>query len=319
MKNFWRNMMVLALATPAMAQDAKAPAPASQPPAPPPATTAQPPIKVNPPSGGPVVAPPPAPQFESLAKKGPDGKIIQLEGVVDILAFDNNKLIDQATRERCKPFILAWLADVDQLAIDNLDFIEKIEPGDNKPGMLDDIDVDDHVKLQQMSQMMSQLMSAGPLSNHLEIKGALTRDQSGLNQQITSDYLQTKMNEIMAENPEDPKDGGDAEKAKHRRINNLTRFLYSLSCKDPITSYHRIMADSAPHIDAVVASLKLTGDQAKAAAAEIPAIKAAKTKMAQKAAVRKLLNGLNFDQKRAFLTKALELAPVVDPFENKWM
>lgn len=317
MKNFWRNVMVLALVTPAIAQDSKPPATTA--PAPQPVTTEQPPIKINPPSGGPVTAQPAAPQFESLAKKGPDGKIIQLEGVVDILAFENNKLIDQATRERCKPFILAWLADVDQLAIDNLDFIEKIEPGDNKPGMLDDIDVDDHVKLQQMSQMMSQLMSAGPLSNHLEMKGGLTRDQSGLNQQITSDYLQTKMNEIMAENPENPKDGGDAEKAKHIRINNLTRFLYSLSCKDPITSYHRIMADAAPNIDAVVASLKLTGEQAKAAAAEIPAIKAAKTKMAQKAAVRKLLNGLNFDQKRAFLTKSLELAPVVDPYANKWM
>lgn len=313
MKNYGRNLMVLAIATPVMAQGPAAVDKPQQPPAQPAATppTAQP---LN--TAAPVA--PAAPQFESLAKKGPNGKIVRLEGVVDILAFENNKLIDQATREKCKPFILAWLADVDQLMIDNLDFVLKIEPADGQPGLLDNIDVDDHVKLQQMSQMMSQLMSAGPLSNHLELKGALTRDQSGLNQQITSDYLQQTMNEIMAENPEKPDGAGDAEKAKKDRINNLTRFLYALSCKDPISSYHRIAADSAANIDTVVASLKLEGEQAKAVAGTIPAIKAAKSKTDKFNAVRKLIGILKFDQQRAFLTKAQELAPVTDPLANKW-
>lgn len=316
MKTAWRNLLVLALVTPAMAQAVDSPGATPtkivQPPQP--ATPSTPPVVAPP------LPPPPAtPAFEPLAKKGPDGKIVRLEGVVDILAFERNKLIDEATRQKMKPAILNWIADVDQLAIDNLDFIEKIEPGDKTPGMLDNIDVDDHVQLQQMSQMMSQLMSAGPLSNHLEMKGVLTREQSGLNQQISSDYLQQCMNEIMGDNPEKPADAGDAEAAKKKRINNLTRFLYSLSCKDPISSYHRMMADAAPHIDAIVASLKLTGEPAKAAAAEIPAIKAAKTKMDQKAAVRKLLNALSFDQRRAFLAKSQELAPVTDPLANNWM
>ncbi len=311
MKNYWRNVMVLALAAPVMGSAmAQGPAAVDKPQQAPP--TAQP-LNTAPAAVAPV-----APQFESLAKKGPNGKIVRLEGVVDILAFENNKLIDQPTREKCKPFILAWLADVDQLMIDNLDFVLKIEPADGQPGLLDNIDVDDHVKLQQMSQMMSQLMSAGPLSNHLELKGALTRDQSGLNQQITSDYLQQTMNEIMAENPEKPDGAGDAEKAKKDRINNLTRFLYALSCKDPISSYHRIAADSAANIDTVVASLKLEGEQAKAAAAMVPAIKAAKSKTDKFNAVRKLIGILKFDQQRAFLTKAQELAPVTDPLANKW-
>lgn len=267
-----------------------------------------------------------APEFEPLAKKGPDGKVIRLEGVVDIQAFKNNKLMDDATRERVKPAILLWLADVDQLAIDNLDFMEKIESADGKPAMLDHIDVDDHVQLQQMSQMMSQLMSAGPLSNHLETKGVLTHEQSVLNQRITSDYLQQCMNEIMGDFPDpeplDESKMNDAEKAerakkvetqKKAKINALTKFLYGLSCKDSISSYHRLMADAAPNIDTIVSGLSLKGEQASKVQQQIPSVKAAKTKTEQKAAVRKLMNELNFDQRRELLTKAQELAPVKDP------
>jgi hypothetical protein len=295
---------------------------------------------VAPPKPAPAAQPMPAqpvapttPQFDPIAKKGPDGKVIRVEGVVDILAFDKNEKIDAATREKIKPVILNWLADVDQLAIDNLDFLEKIEPPDDKPGMLDNIDVDDHAQLQQMSQMMSQLMSAGPLSNHLEMKGVLTREQSQLNQQITSDYLQQCMNELMDQYPDLSKDGVDEEKlddkgkaehqakleaAKKARINNLTKFLYGLSCKDTISSYHRLMADAAPHIDAIVASLNLTGAQASKVRELVPAVKAAKTKTEQKNAVRKLMNELNFDQRRELLTKSQELSPVTDPLVHEW-
>jgi hypothetical protein len=312
MKQMTRTLMVLAGMIPATLAGAQ--------------VLQQQPTKGGPPVPVAVPAAPAAPEFESLAKKGPDGKVIRLEGVVDIMAFDKNKLMDDATREKMKPAIQNWLADVDQLAIDNLDFLEKIESPDEKPGMLDHIDVDDHVQLQQMSQMMSQLMSAGPLSNHLETKSVMTHEQSTLNQRITSDYLQQCMNEIMGEFPDpEPMDEStltDDQKAernkmlegrKKAKINSLTKFLYGLSCKDSISSYHRLMADAAPNIDTIVGGLNLKGEQASKVQQAIPAVKAAKTKTDQKNAVRKLMNALNFDQRRELLTKAQELAPVTDP------
>src|SRR5687768_1476502 len=69
----------------------------------------------------PLQAVPQLPPFDRLAKLGPDGKVIRIEGVLDIMAIPRNTLIDQATREKIRPLVKNWVADVDQLAIDNLD------------------------------------------------------------------------------------------------------------------------------------------------------------------------------------------------------
>lgn len=259
-----------------------------------------------------VPPPPQFPAFDSLAKKGPDGKILPIETVSDIAAFERNKLITPAVLESAKPVILNWLADVDQLAIDNLDFLEQLDPEDGKKGILDSVNVENKIQLTQMAQMMTQLMSAGPLTAHLESKGVLTREQSGLNQQITSDYLQQRMNEIQAEQVP-PELAGQAEAAKNWKVNNLTKFLYSLSCNDSVVSYRRMQADAAMNIDALVKSLGLNGDLASKVAGEVAGIKGSKNRADQRKAVRKLMNHLNFEQRRQFLTKARELAPVKDP------
>lgn len=273
------------------------------------------PLKGEGPQGVVVPPAPETPAFESLVKRGPDGKVMRLEGVMDIVAFSRNKLIDAKTIEAMKPVVLNWIADVDQLAIDNLDFVEQLEPEAGQKGLLDGVDVENKVQLTQMSQMMNQLMSAGPLTAHLEVKGVLTREQSGLNQQITGDYLQQCMNEIQAL-PGPPELAGQDEAIKKWRVNKLTSFLYQLSCKDPVASYRRMLADSARHIDTIIGSLKIDGEKASKVAAAVAEVKAAATREDQRTAVRKLLKNLSFQQKREFLMKTREVAPVTDPFAN---
>jgi len=275
------------------------------------------PVKGEGPQANVISATPPTPAFESLAKKGPDGKVIALEGCADILAFERNSLIDAATKERIKPAILNWLADVDQLAIDNLDFLEQLDPGAGKPSTLEKIDIENKTLLSQMSQMLTQLMSAGPLTAHLETKGVLTREQSQLNQTITGDFLQQCMNELQTATPA-PELGIKEEAVRAWRINGLTRFLYTLSCKDAVVSYRRMQTDAAANIDAVVNSLALTGEAASKVKNEVPNVKAARTKADQRKAVLKLMEGLTFEQRRQFLTKTREVAPVKDPYVNTW-
>jgi hypothetical protein len=271
------------------------------------------PLKVEGPTSVSIAPTPPQPSFTSLAKKGPDGKVMRLEGVVDIAAFAVNPLIDAATLARIRPAVLEWIADVDQLAIDNLDFIERLEPAPGQKGLLDKVDVEDKVQITQMSQMMNQLMSAGPLTATLEVKQQLTKEQSGLNQTITSDYLQQCMNEIQAE-PVPAELAGNEQAIRNWRVNNLTKFLYHLSCKDPIASFQRMLVDAAKNIDRVVDAMNLSGDQASKVRAEIPAVKAAATRQEQRAAVRRLMGHLSFEQRREFLTRTREVAPLTDPY-----
>jgi len=270
------------------------------------------PIKGEGPQAIKVPPTPQLPPFQSLVKRDDKGKIIPIEAVSDIVAFERNTLLPPEALESIKPAVLNWLADVDQLAIDNIDFLESLEPAPGQKGMLDQVDVENKILLTTMAQMMTQLMSAGPLTAHLESKGVLTREQSALNQQITSDYLQQCMNEIQAE-PAPPELAGNAEAAKNWRVNTLTKFLYSLSCKDSVVSYRRMMADAAGNIDAIVADLRLTGDVAAKVAADVPGVKSAKSRAEQRVAVRQVMSHLTLPQKRQFLMKARELAPVKDP------
>ncbi len=275
------------------------------------------PLKGEGPQAVPMPAAPELPAFESLVKKGPDGKVVRIEGVMDIIAFGRNKLIDAKTIETIKPAVLNWMADVDQLAIDNLDFVEKLDAEEGKKGLLDEVNVEDKVQLTQMSQMMNQLMSAGPLTAHLETKGLLTREQSALNQQITGDYLQQCMNEIQGEAPPAEMAGNEAG-IKTWRVNKLTSFLYALSCKDPIASYRRMQLDAAANIDAVIKAMDFKGDQASQIGSGVAAVKAAKTKAEQRTAVRNLMKTLKFEQRRDFLIRTREVAPVKDPMVNPW-
>jgi hypothetical protein len=263
----------------------------------------------------PLQAVPQLPPFDRLAKLGPDGKVIRVEGILDILAIPRNKLIDDATREKIRPLVKNWVADVDQLAIDNLDFIEKIEPADGSPGVIDTLEINDMPKVHYVAQMMTQLMSAGPLSAHLEQKEGLNRDQSNLNQQISSDYLQQVMNEIMAAagTPNDITQKPADEAAKVKQVNAVSRFLYHISCRDAMTSFHRMLVSGAPHMEKAVAGLGLSAADMAKLKEPLAAAKAAKTDAEKQKASRAVLQQLPFDQRRAALQKARELSPAYDP------
>jgi hypothetical protein len=255
------------------------------------------------------------PPFDRLAKLGPDGKIVRIEGILDILAIPRNAYVDTATRERIRPLVQTWMAEVDQLTIDNLDFLEKIMPPDGTPGVIESVNINDTQKLHYVAQMMTQLMSAGPLSNHLEQVGGFNRDQAQRNQEIVSDYLQQVMNEIMAENgvPNDKSKAPTSEADKVKQVNAVSRFLYYISCRDATDSYLRQLAAAAPLMDKVVASLQLTAEQKDKVKAPLAACAAATANADKRKATRALLDQLTFDQRRAALAKARELAGPYDP------
>lgn len=248
------------------------------------------------------------PPFDRLAKLGPDGKVVRIDGMLDILAIQRNPLVDQATRERIRPVVMAWVSDIDRLTIDNLDFLEKIQPPQGGPGIIETVDINNQPTLQPVSQMMTQLMSAGPLSNHLELREVFTREQSARNQEIVSDYLQQVMNEEMKSNG-DPND----QAAKLRQINTVSHFLFYMSCRDALESYNRQLERSAPIMDKVIDGLDLPSETKSKLGPAITAAKSAADAKARRKAAREVLNGLDFDQRRAALAKALEINGPWDP------
>lgn len=286
-------------------------APTTPPPPPPPPSKAQP---IN----GPGLVPVPLPvnpPFARLGEMGPDGKIKRVDGILDILAIQRNSLIDDATREKIRPLVKAWMADVDQLTIDNLDFMEKIEPSDGGPGVIEKTDINDMKGLHYVAQMMTQLMSTGPLSAHLETKEGFTRDQSQRNQEIVSDYLQQVMNEIMAANgtPNDIARKPLTEDEKVRQVNAVSRFLYYVSCRDTLDSFHRQLASDAPLMSKAVAKLDLSADEKSKLSPALAQCEKASTVEEKRKASRAVLDALSFDHQRAAMQECRDMAPPYDP------
>jgi hypothetical protein len=253
------------------------------------------------------------PPFESLVVRGEDGKVIRIDAQLDLLALQRNTLVDDATRERIRPILREWLADLDQLVIDNLDFIERIDPPDGSPGVIKSIDLNDHATVQPVATMMNQLISAGPLTAHLQTRGALTREQHDLNQRIISDYLQAVMNEVLAEHNLQP--GGQQPRSEEERtlqVNTVSRHLYGLSSRDAMAAYYRQLADAAPYAEQIVAVTGLPSETSQRLRPHVEQARNAQTELERRSAVRELLNHLSFEERREFLQRALEVVPEQD-------
>lgn len=239
--------------------------------------------------------------YYSMVRRGPDGKVIRLDGAVDLLALGNNHLISAERRAALEPRVLEWMEEVDRLVIDNVDYLTMIEPLDGSPGILANIDLKDGKQSHRLGQLMTMLMSTGQLTIWLQNKGAITVQESSLNQMIVSDYLQALMTER-----QQGAQGDEQQKA-------VTSFLYFMTCRDTLEAYHRLLADAAPVADRAVASLSLTGEPLAKASDWASKAKGAEGVEARRQAVRGLLGVLSFEQQRAFMGKARELNPPTSP------
>ncbi|MEX2219006.1 MAG: hypothetical protein WD749_09625 [Phycisphaerales bacterium] len=288
-------------------------------PAPPPAATAPAPTGATGATGpqATIFQAPPTdlPKFDSLIRRGQDGKIIPFDGVVDAHSLLRNPLVTDEDRQRMREAIEDWAADVNQLAIDNLDFLEKVDDD----GLIDKLDFNDTNQVRIMNQMMVPLVSAGPLTGRLEKKDMLTPEQSRVNTHISNEYLQALFNEAMGGQVEPIRmdEPGPKQQEKIEHLNKLIQFLYyNMMCRDARMSYHQMLIDAAPRAGEIVASMGLPADLESRLKPAVAASQRASGAEDRKKQVRALLKNLNFDQRRAFLQKAVGLGAARNPVES---
>lgn len=247
--------------------------------------------------------------YDVIGDTGPDGKVARPDAMLDVLALQHNPLLDAAARERLRPIVRSWVAEVDKQLIDNIDFMERIEPADGSPGILSTLDANDGTMMRMINQMVLQLGAAGNLTTRLHNEGELKQDEFTLNQQIVAEYLQRCMREDNPQNngPDKPEDAAE-------RTNRYNRFLFAVAASDASASYHRQLTEAAPNMDKLVASLNLKPPDAAKLKDSVSAATSAKTDLDRRKASRAVLDRLTFDQRRAVLSKSRELAPPFDPF-----
>lgn len=275
-----------------------------------PAAYAQP--GVVPPAHRPTVPPQPTriPPYESLVERDAAGRVVRLAGCLDALALQRNPFMDEEARQRIAPHVKEWTADVNQLAIDNVDLIERIDRG-----LLERWDPADPKTVKLVQQISAILGSAGSLTDRLLNARAIEPLAGQVNRQIANEYIQAVAMEISSTRPDKP-NPSQAELSEQFRLNGLAlnRWNLSMAMRDVRAQYRRILVDSAATLDPVLESLSLSSEDKARLASKIQAVKAAASETDRLVAVRALLDDLTFDQRRAYLAKAVELGAAPDPF-----
>ncbi len=262
----------------------------------------------QPPTGGEGAAVTP-PQgtipYKSLVEKDKDGKVVRIEGNLDLMALQRNATVGETTWALVAPHIKDWMAEMDQVVIDNLDFIKQIEDG-----AFEQADPSNLKKIKVLAEMTTQLTGPGPLTGYLQHVGALTATQAAQNQTISSEYHTAIYNEINADcqakgmNPQ-------------QTAEQMMKFIYELMVRDAFDSYHRQLDRGAPFVAEALRGLSDIEDQRMKDATKAAAgVKSAKTRKERIESMRKVLDTLTFAQKRALMQKIHELAPRFDPLAD---
>ncbi len=247
-------------------------------------------------------------KFEPLAGRDANGKVVRLEGVLDLMALHRNPLVDEATWQKATPVLVEWMEDVDRSVIDNLDFVEKLDGG-----ILETTNVMDMNNNRMVMEMMLQFMSIGPASAVLDQKGALTKQQAQVNTNIGNDYLQKMLDEERQIAQEEARALPEGDGRDQHVVNRTSQFIYELMWRDARESYKRQLDEAAPHLDPLIDQLKLPGGMSAEVKDAARKVKAAPPGEARRTAMKLTLALMPFDKRREMLSRARELAPPFNP------
>ena len=270
----------------------------------------QPPPPAGPPPGQAVFAPSNIP-YQTLIVRDGNGKVLRISGCLDAASIQKNALIKPDDRAAMEPYIAEWAADVNQLVIDNLDFIEKIEGG-----FFEALVATDANAMKVAQTINGQLGSAGALTGRLVQKGVLQGQAAQSTVQMTNEYVQAVYAEIIGDLGSTPPNAPAAQQQadQQRRADAATRYYQANTCRDAREQYHRMLLDAAGMIDTLVR--ELPSEIRSKAEPRVAAVKAAPHPVTKMIAVRDMLGELTFAQRQVFLTKAVELGAAIDPFKS---
>lgn len=274
------------------------------------AASAQPGVQPAKPATAPIKQPAAPIERGSLVQRDPaTNKIVRVNGVLDAIALKQIPSITPQEWAAMEPVIADWTADVNQLVIDNIDFMERIDAG-----LYDTLDMNNQATVKYTQSVNNQLSSAGSLNVRLVQKNVINTAVAQAVMQTTNEYVQGIYAELASESavPNNNADPGAVSAQQQKYANLISRYFQAVPSRDAREQYHRILLDSAGLIDQILAGLPAEA-KAKADPA-VAAVKAAPTDTAKMVAVRDLMNTLSFDQKRAFLAKAVQLGAAKDPF-----
>lgn len=275
--------------------EGRAPTPAYVPPPPPPTPKpfegAQP--SESQPTPPPVVRPAELPNlpYKSLAEKGADGKLTPLTEPIYVAALRVNPTVTDDERSKIEPYLKTRHESYEQIAIDNIDFLQEIDGG-----LIEKLNMADPNDAKKV-QKIRALAGKGTLSAALRDAKLLTDVQIKFGDKIVKERNEAEIAELKAA-------AGGKEGDKKAAADVVTPHLMRQAVSESLMARRGLYLELANNLAKVEGSLGL---EAAALGSLKTAVSAAKDDAEKVAAVQGVFKGLSADQARNAL-KALVAA-----------
>lgn len=229
--------------------------------------------QLAPPRGG------PQPGYEKIYTVDAEGAPVAPNTWLDIAALTVNPTLSADQRESIEAGVRAWLADIQNLVIENPDLA--LEAG---KGIFETIDIEERAGLAYASEVMKALGSTTKLSSYLTTEGVITNEQGETNRLIVQDYSRAQSEyvaqNIMAEAAED----------QQRQMQLLmARTTMTSLTDDALRMFRSVAVRGAPHARAAV---EAAGLDAAAFSTELGAVQQAGTDEARIEAMIALMDSM---------------------------
>ncbi len=184
--------------------------------------------------------------YPKLAKIGPDGRILRLRQLPDILALRSNPNVGPKSVERIMPVIYSRRYRLELMVIDNLDLYWELTGG-----LIKNFDISDINEMGRIAEMLKPLVPSTTLSQQLLNLNILTRVQGGMNQYIVREYKKAITDEIQVL---------DAENG----LEEVMRFVLEDSILEAEITYNAMLAEAISQIGSLIDEAELTSPEAQA-------------------------------------------------------
>ena len=232
---------------------------------------------------------PPMP-YKKLGQLGPDGKIIRFDIPLDIEALRNNPLVGESKVPEVMPMLVGRRYRMENIVIDNLDFVEKVDNG-----LLRDMTLTDTDEMKKITDIITPLVPPKSITQEMFDRQLLSPVQQRFNTKILGEY----QNDMMAEFTKADTSTG---------LTEFMKFIMGESVKESMQAFDGLLAESTWRMKGVLTKAGLEGTPQ---AADLLAIQGSPndTDEVQKEhaqAVRKAWGSWDLGQKQAFLKAVQE-------------
>lgn len=236
--------------------------------------------------------------YVPLAQFDENGKLIRIEGSVDMAALKHNPTIGPKTIERIRPILTDWQQRVDSMVVDNLDVMAELDGG-----LFEHLDLADENQKVLMNEVFKMIISTSTPNNVLANSNALTKTQIDFQRKLVADYTTAMDKEVAADIA--ARIPGDDKESKQKQLMEGSRFSLENMSRDEVRSYHNLLLAAAGLADAGLAGIDLTTEEKAQIAGPLAEVKAAKTDEEKTAAVKSLLGALGLTRQRDFMKAVL--------------